>query len=606
VDAASIEVSRRLRHVKTDRLDGDRLLAKLIRHHAGERGGWSVVRVPSVEEEDARQHGGQPTGESDDRGDRLAVAAVPAQERAQPVVAQAPCRLPGPALRYGHGMSVSLYTRLLRRYRPTRDHIGRRAFLRLTLAASAGLLLSCAPALRRGERAKPNGRRVIVVGGGFAGLACGYELHIAGYGVTVVEARKRVGGRVLTLRDLVADRTVEGGGELIGSNHPTWVTYAKRFDLGFREVATSESPVSPVLLDGRLLSPTEIGVLFEELEAAYQQMTADAAAVDADEPWKSPDAERLDRMPTADWVQGLGLSERARVAITVDLTAENGAPLDRQSYLGQLAQVKGGGLEKYWEESEAYRCRGGNDQLAQRLATAIGAERLRLSMPVSAIHARDASVVVECADGSRLEADDAVLAVPPSVWHRIRFTPALPEALNPQMGVSVKYLAAVTGRFWEEDGLGAEALTDGMISRTWDGTGNQPGPEAALVAFSGGPAAEQCRRRWAEAGDRAYTAELARLYTKYPARFVASRFMDWPGDEWTRAGYSFPAPGQVTIVGPLLQRGLGRLHFAGEHACYKFIGYMEGALNSGAALARRFAVRDGVAQALEMTKAVLS
>jgi transposase len=55
VDAASIEVSRRLRHVKTDRLDGERLLAKLIRHCAGERGGWSVVRVPSAEEEDARR-----------------------------------------------------------------------------------------------------------------------------------------------------------------------------------------------------------------------------------------------------------------------------------------------------------------------------------------------------------------------------------------------------------------------------------------------------------------------------------------------------------------------------------------------------------------------
>ena len=43
VDAASIEVNRRLRHVKTDRLDGERLLARLIRHHAGERGGWSVL-----------------------------------------------------------------------------------------------------------------------------------------------------------------------------------------------------------------------------------------------------------------------------------------------------------------------------------------------------------------------------------------------------------------------------------------------------------------------------------------------------------------------------------------------------------------------------------
>ena len=54
VDAASIEVSRILRHVKTDRLDGERLLVKLMRYHTGERGGWSVVRVPSPEEEDAR------------------------------------------------------------------------------------------------------------------------------------------------------------------------------------------------------------------------------------------------------------------------------------------------------------------------------------------------------------------------------------------------------------------------------------------------------------------------------------------------------------------------------------------------------------------------
>jgi transposase len=46
VDAASIEVSRRLRQVKTDRLDGERLLEKLMRHHRGERGGWNLVRVP--------------------------------------------------------------------------------------------------------------------------------------------------------------------------------------------------------------------------------------------------------------------------------------------------------------------------------------------------------------------------------------------------------------------------------------------------------------------------------------------------------------------------------------------------------------------------------
>ncbi len=496
-------------------------------------------------------------------------------------------------------MSISLYRRLLRRYGPLRTRIVRREFLRLTLAASAELLLSCGPALPRGGRAKPGGRRVVVVGAGFAGLACSYELHTAGYAVTVIEARNRVGGRVLTVRDLVPGKTIEGGGELIGSNHPTWVAYAQRFGLRFHDVTTGERAASPVWLNGRLLTPKEVKALFEELDAAYQGMTADAASIDADEPWRSPDASRLDRMSAADWVRSLQLSERARLAIAVELL-DNGVALDRQSYLGHLAQVKGGGLERYWEESEAYRCRGGNDRLAQELAAAIGTENIRLSTPVTAIRVDDARVVVTCADGSRLEADDAVLSVPPSVWHKIRFTPALPAALDPQMGASVKYLAAVRNRFWSDDRVGPDALTDGMISRTWEGTDNQEGPGAALVAFSAGPPAEQCRRRWAEGQDQAYTAEFARLYPRYSARFLASRFVDWPGEQWTGGGYSFPAPGQVTTVGPLLHRGLGRLHLAGEHTCYKFVGYMEGALNSGAALARRLAVRDGVAHALGM------
>ena len=54
VDSASIEVNRRKRRVKADRLDGKKLLRMLIRYESGERAVWSVVRVPSVEAEDAR------------------------------------------------------------------------------------------------------------------------------------------------------------------------------------------------------------------------------------------------------------------------------------------------------------------------------------------------------------------------------------------------------------------------------------------------------------------------------------------------------------------------------------------------------------------------
>ena len=55
VDSSSIEVPRRARRAKTDQLDVDGLLRLLGRHRSGERKVWSVVRVPSVESEDARQ-----------------------------------------------------------------------------------------------------------------------------------------------------------------------------------------------------------------------------------------------------------------------------------------------------------------------------------------------------------------------------------------------------------------------------------------------------------------------------------------------------------------------------------------------------------------------
>ena len=55
VDSASIEVNRRARRAKTDRLDGDKLLAMLLRYHGGETRVWSVLREPTLEQEDARR-----------------------------------------------------------------------------------------------------------------------------------------------------------------------------------------------------------------------------------------------------------------------------------------------------------------------------------------------------------------------------------------------------------------------------------------------------------------------------------------------------------------------------------------------------------------------
>ena len=433
-----------------------------------------------------------------------------------------------------------------------------------------------------------------MIGAGYSGLACAYEWQSAGYQVTVLEARNRVGGRVLSFGDMVRGKVVEGGGELIGSNHPTWVAYANRFGLRFSDVTENEELEFPLILGGKRLTDKESEGLWEEIEAAYKGMAAEARSINPDEPWKSPNAAKLDRRSTADWVRRLPVSKLCKLALTTELSADNGVATSRQSYLGNLSQVKGGGLEKYWTESEVYRCRGGNQRLAFKLASVVGERRLRLNTVVREIVLRDEKAAVRCANGEWLEADDVVLTIPPSTWHNIRFSPRLPRALRPQMGTSVKYLAAVKSRFWEKRGMGPDAMTDGMVSMTWDGTDNQgdDAPGALLMAFSGGPAAERCRQRWARERDAGYVAALEEIYPGCAENFVRGRFMNWPAEMWTGAGYSFPAPGQVTTVGPLLHAGMGRLHFGGEHACYKFVGYMEGALNSGVSVARRIALRD--------------
>ena len=494
-------------------------------------------------------------------------------------------------------MSRALYARLVERYGSMPDAASRREVLKAASAAAAGLLIGGCAAGNGGWFSRRVGKRVVVVGGGFAGLACAHELHEAGYDVNVFEARRRVGGRVASLTDFVQGKVVEGGGDLIGANHPTWMAYKERFKLELIDAAEESGLATPIVIEGRRLDEVAARALKGEMDAALRRMVEEARHVQADEPWKSDEAAKLDMKTVGDWVAGVDASRLVRRAIVADLEGDAGVAVARQSYLGKLAQVKGGGLEKYWEQSWRYRCKGGNQELAVRLARSIGMPRLKLAAPVVAIQATGTVVRVSTADGKTYEADDVVLAAPPSVWRKIQMYPELPAVLRVQMGSAVKYLMGVKGRFWKSAGLAAGGFTDGPIGRTWDGTTAQGEGEAVLVAYSGGPAAEVMRKLEPEMRDAAYLAELQKLYPEVAGQRKATRFMDWPADPWAGGGVSFPGPGDVTTAGPLLLKGHGQMHFAGEHVCYKFVGSMEGALNSGVALARRLAVRDGVIDA---------
>ena len=493
-------------------------------------------------------------------------------------------------------MTRKLFAILHEKYGTPPDSLTRRRVLKDALAATAGILLSnTLTHAEDGARPKGGGKRVLVVGAGLAGLAASYELASAGYEVTTVEARKRIGGRVVTFRDLVEGKTIEGGGEFVGRNHPTWLAYAKRFDLKLREISRDLLKEFPVILEGKRLTASESRKLWLDMERTVQGLNGEAAAVNAAEPWRTANAQTLDLQTAGGWIAGLKVARLTKLGLQAQFIGDAGVPPLWQSYLSLLAHVKGGGLEKFWTDSESYRCDGGNQQLAEKLAQGLGKNRLQTGCPVREISAQPGSMIVTLADGKRLQVDDVVLATPPSTWRRIAFDPPLPSILAPQMATHVKFLAVLKSRFWRAAGLSAESLTDGPVNMTWEATSGQPNDAGAcLTVFAGGNAADTGREWDGKERVDSYLSALEQLYPGIRKNFQSDRFMNWPSDPWTKASYSCPAPGEITRIGALLHEGVGRLHFAGEHTSYGFGGYMEGALESGVRVAKKLAKRDGV------------
>jgi len=490
-------------------------------------------------------------------------------------------------------MSLELFNRLERRFGDPYGGKSRRDLLKAALAAAGGMLL-CESVARPAQAGKAG--RVVVIGAGLGGLSAAVELASVGYDVMVVEPRDWLGGRVHTTDRFIRNKPIELGGEMIGLNHPTWIAYAKFFGLKLLPIPHEVDAAAPIVLGGERLENSRAKALWKELREGLSKFNYDAERIiDPFEPWKGAGNKDLDRRTTAEWIDKLSASDLCKRVMNVQLSTLNGVATDRQSYLGNLAMIKGGGVEKFWTQSEALHCDGGNQQLPEEISDELGPPRFILHHSVKAVKMGERTATVSVSDGQKLEADDVILAIPPSAWKGIEFDPPLPADLMPQMGLNTKFHSAVKTRFWEQSSSSSRSLSDAPAFTTWEDAANLPEEGGVcLTTFAGGPAAEQAIGWSAEERQANYSKALESALPGFGKEFVKARFTNWHADPYTGASYSFPAPGEVTTLGPRLQEGLGKLHFAGEHCCPAFVGYMEGALQSGLRLAKKLAKRDGV------------
>ena len=67
-----------------------------------------------------------------------------------------------------------------------------------------------------------------------------------------------------------------------------------------------------------------------------------------------------------DWIANAKCKPECKHALLLMFASDNGIPAEEQSLLGFLAMVKGGGLDRYWTDTELFRCKDGNQTLAER------------------------------------------------------------------------------------------------------------------------------------------------------------------------------------------------------------------------------------------------
>jgi monoamine oxidase len=432
---------------------------------------------------------------------------------------------------------------------------------------------------------------VVVVGAGLAGLAAARELTQNRLEVVVLEARERVGGRTFD-QPLSNGVRVELGGQWIG---PTQDAVASLIDeLGLETFPTYRSGDSIASYgDSRVrYSGDDFGLpeaSAEEVFRVWGQIEEIANQVSAEAPWTSSEAESLDQITVAGWLQTQTADDLALRFFGMLLPAIFAAEPIELSMLHFLFYVRSGNglamLAATDGGAQERRVIEGTQAISEAMARDLGGA-LQLGSPVQEIGRNAAGVRVIYSNGS-VTASDVVVAVPPTLAGRISYDPPLPahrDSLTQQMpaGSVIKINVGYETPFWRDDGLSGAAFgLDDDFSFVFD---NSP-PDSScgvLVTFAEGDHSRRVRTM----SEKQRTELVIDTMTKHFGPKAAKPFdtieLDWSNEPWTRGCYgAHMGPGVWTRYGDTLAQSIDQIHWAGSETSQVWNGYMDGAVRSG-------------------------
>jgi monoamine oxidase len=468
--------------------------------------------------------------------------------------------------------------------------------------AAAAAVPSAALAATKKKPAKPTRYvDVVVVGAGLAGLTAARKLVAAGKKVVVIEADKRVGGRVLNI-DIGGGKITEGGAEFIGETQDHIAALTK--DLGLETFKTYNEGNNLYLRNGVLLPYQSTGPLGPvppdptggaDAEQAIVKLDQMASTINLEAPWESPNAAEYDGQTFETWKRDNVKTPNGQFLLDVACTSVFSVEPRDVSLLFVLFYIAAAGnestpgtLERLVTTApgaQSDRVVGGTQLIPIRMAQALG-KRVVTGSPVRKITQKADRVQV---DSDKLTAigQRVIVAIPPPLAGRLQYSPALP-ALRDQLtqrfplGSVMKVIALYEKPFWRDKGYTGQVVSDtGPVQATFDNTPPE-GTPGALMGFVEASTSRKLNEVSKEELRQKVLDNFALYYgdeAKNAIGFIEKR---WDKDVWHRGcPVCVPGPGVLLDFGTAIRTPVGRIHWAGTETATYWNGYMDGAVRSG-------------------------
>jgi len=433
---------------------------------------------------------------------------------------------------------------------------------------------------------------VAIVGAGLAGLTAAFRLTQAGRSTCVLEARDRVGGRVLNV-DIGDGKVVEVGGQWIGPTQRRIQALARELGIGtFPTYAEGEHLIEfngqPRRYRG-VIPPISATVLADVAQARFR-LDRMARTVPLEAPWRTRNAEQWETQTFWTWIRRNTLTGGAQALLQLATEAVWAVHPGELSLLHALFYIHSAGgfdaLVGTEGGAQQERFVGGSQLVAEALAGLLG-DQVVLAAPVHAIHRPPAGGVRVLSEGPSVDAQAVIVTLPPTLTARLRYEPPLPglrDQLTQRMpqGSVIKCMALYPQPFWREQGLtGQASSTHGPVKVVFD---NSPpdGKPGVLLGFLEDPQARALGQKEQDERRDTVIACFVRLFGQNAAR--PQRYIEqaWAEEPYTRGCYGcFMPPGAWTSYGRALRAPIGPIHWAGAETATHWTGYMDGAVSSG-------------------------